>query len=103
MQQVFLNLFTNAMEAMAHADERRLTVRTATSGNGLEVVVEDSGGGFQVAEAALFEPFFTTKPSGMGLGLSICRTIVEAHGGELSASNGARGACFRLVLPGEAA
>jgi len=102
LQQVFLNLFMNAMEAMAHADERRLTVRMAAFQGGLEAIVEDSGGGFQVSEAALFEPFFTTKPSGMGLGLAICRTIVEAHSGELSASNGARGARFRLFIPGGA-
>jgi C4-dicarboxylate-specific signal transduction histidine kinase len=100
LQQVFLNLFMNAMEAMAHAEERRLTVRAAAFQDGLEVIVEDSGGGFEVSEAALFEPFFTTKPSGMGLGLAICRTIVEAHGGTLSASNGARGARFRLFVPG---
>jgi signal transduction histidine kinase len=85
---------------MAHAEERRLTVRAAAFQDGLEVIVEDSGGGFEVSEAALFEPFFTTKPSGMGLGLAICRTIVEAHGGTLSASNGARGARFRLFVPG---
>jgi signal transduction histidine kinase len=61
--------------------------------------VEDTGGGFDDESEKIFQPFFTTKPAGMGLGLSICRSIVEAHGGELNAVAGVRGACFHLVMP----
>ena len=99
LQQVFLNLFINAMEAMAQAKSRRLSVSTAARGNEIRVSVEDSGGGFECQPEAIFQPFFTTKPAGMGLGLSICRSIVEAHGGELEAVAGVQGACFRLALP----
>jgi C4-dicarboxylate-specific signal transduction histidine kinase len=99
LQQVFLNLFVNAMEAMTQVKDRSLSINTAARGEELRITVEDSGGGFEGEPEAIFQPFFTTKPAGMGLGLSICRSIVEAHGGELKAVAGARGACFRLVVP----
>jgi C4-dicarboxylate-specific signal transduction histidine kinase len=99
LQQVFLNLFINAMDAMAQVKDRSLSINTAARGEELRITVEDSGGGFEGEPEAIFQPFFTTKPAGMGLGLSICRSIVEAHGGELKAVAGARGACFRLVMP----
>jgi C4-dicarboxylate-specific signal transduction histidine kinase len=99
LQQVFLNIFANAMEAMAQAKVRSLAISTAARGDQVRVTIEDSGGGFEGEPETIFQPFFTTKPSGMGLGLSICRSIVEAHGGELKAATGVRGACFRLVMP----
>jgi C4-dicarboxylate-specific signal transduction histidine kinase len=99
LQQVFLNVLTNALEAMTRAASRRLVIRTMAVGENLRVEIEDSGGGFDATPEALFEPFFTTKSSGMGLGLAICRAIVEAHGGELTAAMGAEGACFSLTFP----
>jgi C4-dicarboxylate-specific signal transduction histidine kinase len=99
LQQVFLNIFVNAMEAMAQARERSLSISTAARGDEVRITVEDSGGGIEGEPEAIFQPFFTTKPAGMGLGLSICRSIVEAHGGDLKAVAGSHGACFRLMMP----
>jgi signal transduction histidine kinase len=89
-----------AMSSMPSA-ERRVTVSTARDDNSAEFSVSDVGPGIPVAKLKeVFEPFFTTKPQGMGMGLSIARTIVEAHGGRLSAENQAgRGAAFRMRLP----
>ena len=103
IQQVVLNLVRNAVEAMEAAPRRELVVATrAMPGGGMaEVVVTDSGPGIapEIAER-LFQPFVTTKKTGMGLGLSICREIVEAHHGHLNvAPNPDGGAVFRLVLP----
>lgn len=101
IQQVFLNVLTNAVEAMAQAmEERHLVVRSARRDGAILIEIEDSGGGYTQPGEQLFQPFFTTKPSGMGLGLAICRSIVENHGGTLMVAPGARGACFRLILPG---
>jgi len=99
--QVVLNLIVNGLEAVTERSpgDRRLLVRTAVDG-GVELTVEDSGNG--IAESDLtrvFEPFFTTKPKGLGMGLSISRSIVQAHGGRLWAENIASGAVFRCVLP----
>ena len=104
MQQVLLNLLINASEAMsANApDERTLTVSTQPlAGGGIEVSVADRGPGIpEDRKARLFEPFFTTKPQGLGLGLSISRSIVTAHGGRLwSTNNPFRGATFHVALP----
>lgn len=104
LQQVLLNLIINAIEAMSGAYEgpRELSVgsRTANSG-GVLVAVRDSGMG--LASEGLdrvFDSFYTTKPSGLGLGLSICRSIVEAHGGRLWASaNIPQGAMFQFTVP----
>ncbi|MGC2201393.1 MAG: PAS domain S-box protein [Stellaceae bacterium] len=103
IQQVVLNLVRNAVEAMEQVDRRGLTIATrAIAEKGMaEIVVADTGPGI-AAELAdrLFQPFVTTKPTGMGLGLSICREIVEAHHGRLTvapASSG--GAVFRVILP----
>jgi C4-dicarboxylate-specific signal transduction histidine kinase len=105
LQQVVLNLIMNGIEAMA-ADsihrQRRLVIRSAIDGSGrLLVAVEDSGPGLDLAQTdRLFEAFFTTKPEGMGMGLSICRSIIDAHGGRLWASpNLPNGAVFQFTPP----
>ena len=104
LQQVLLNLVLNAMEAMADtpADLRRVVVRTARTGGGVEVAVTDRGHGIAPATLPrLFEAFFTTKENGEGLGLSIAKSIVETHGGQIWAEGAAGGATFRFTLPGE--
>ena len=92
----------NALEAMATSKRRELEVTTTLlDGETVEIAVADSGPGLakQVANR-LFEPFVSTKANGMGLGLSICRSIVEAHGGRLWASpNVPRGAVFQFTVP----
>jgi two-component system sensor kinase FixL len=101
IQQVLANLMRNAMEAMAGQPERKLEVSTALIDNGLiEIAVADTGPGLpkDVADH-LFEPVVSTKRHGMGLGLSICRAIVEAHGGRLWSEPGRNGgAVFRFTL-----
>ena len=102
VQQVLVNLFRNALDAMAESSRRELIVTTRrVAGNMIEIKVSDTGSGFaENAEAKLFQPFFTTKNAGMGVGLSISRTIVEAHGGQMRAqTNDAGGATFRFTLP----
>jgi C4-dicarboxylate-specific signal transduction histidine kinase len=104
LQQVLINLVTNACDAMADmpSEARALTIRTGLNGNDFVLIsVCDAGPG--IAEGKLeqvFEPFFTSKVNGMGLGLSVCRTIINAHGGKLWAEdNSGRGATFHLLLP----
>jgi C4-dicarboxylate-specific signal transduction histidine kinase len=96
------NLIRNAHEAMAQSEWRELEVATARlDDESIEIAVADRGSGLpdEIAEH-LFEPFHTTKSNGMGLGLSICRSIVEAHGGKLRYEpNCGGGAVFRLTLP----
>jgi C4-dicarboxylate-specific signal transduction histidine kinase len=101
LQQVFLNLFRNAMDAMMAADRPRLLeISSRAAQKGILVEIADSGPGPGVDSERLFEAFFTTKPNGMGLGLSICRTIIEAHGGSLSAApRMPHGAVFRILFP----
>jgi C4-dicarboxylate-specific signal transduction histidine kinase len=103
LQQVLLNLFINGCDAMAgHGAPRRLLVRTLEVANGnVEISVADEGAGIPSADLErIFEPFVTTKSNGLGLGLVICRSIVEAHGGRLWATNNAdRGATLRCDLP----
>jgi signal transduction histidine kinase/integral membrane sensor domain MASE1 len=103
LQQVVLNILLNAMEAMAEAaGPRALVVRVETAGPwNIQVAVQDTGPGLREGTHHLvFEPFYSTKPNGMGMGLSISRSIIEAHGGSIWASNNAgRGATFRFVLP----
>jgi PAS domain S-box-containing protein len=100
IQQVLVNLIRNGLEAMDGIEgERRLTVRASRTAEGVRVEVCDSGPGLAFPERA-FEAFFTTKPQGMGMGLAICRSIVEAHGGRLWAeANAPCGARFAFTLP----
>ena len=100
IQQVLLNLVRNAMEAMAGADRRELTVSSGTGQEGLCITVQDTGPGLapQVA-ARLFQPFVTTKADGMGIGLKICQSIIEGHGGTIAAHQGGPGATFVIHLP----
>lgn len=104
IQQVLLNLMRNAIEAMAHAPPRRLLISTTRAGDRVEVRVADSGPGISDAvRAGLFQPFVTSKAEGIGIGLSICRDIIEAHGGELLvASSSAAGTVFCFSVPAAA-
>lgn len=101
IQQVLINLMRNAIDAMQESEIRELLVRTSSAEGGVAVDVSDTGSGISNEIAAqLFKPFVTTKPGGMGVGLSISRRIVEAHGGAISASRNERGgASFRFTLP----
>ena len=104
LQQVLLNLILNALDAMNGnaTEDRELIVRVkAEAGKHLEVSVRDCGTGLAPNAARdLFEPFNTTKPNGMGMGLAISRTIIEAHGGKIRAENNPdRGATFTFTLP----
>ena len=101
IQQVLLNLFRNAIEAVTQGERRELLVSSKPSGSGVvEVSVADTGPGISPDIAAqLFHPFVTTKPQGMGVGLSISRTIIEAHGGQIwTEPNPGGGAIFRFTL-----
>jgi C4-dicarboxylate-specific signal transduction histidine kinase len=102
LQQLILNLLLNGAEAMAAnaAGTRRLHIRTRQSQSRVSASVRDEGCGLPADEGHLFQPFYTTKVQGLGLGLSICRSIVEAHGGRLWAEpHPERGAVFRFDLP----
>ena len=104
LQQVILNLIINGLEAMTDISEasRRLLIETKKdASDGLLVTVRDSGPGLNPGNLDhLFDAFYTTKPGGMGMGLSICRSIVEAHGGRLWAdSHDGPGASFQFTLP----
>jgi C4-dicarboxylate-specific signal transduction histidine kinase len=104
LQQVILNLVVNAIEAMHEAKQRSLSIKSESDAAGnIRVSVGDSGPGLDPATAdRIFSSFFTTKPAGMGMGLSICRSIVERHGGKLLArANAPHGAIFEFELPGE--
>jgi PAS domain S-box-containing protein len=103
LQQVVLNLVMNAIEAMSAVGERprELLIRTRNSDDGAQVTVEDSGTGLGPdGMQKLFDPFYTTKASGMGMGLSICRSIVQSHGGRLWATaKDGPGTLFHFALP----
>lgn len=102
IQQVLLNLIRNAIEAMIDSPARSLTISSSAGPSGFVTVsVEDTGGGISDAIAQqLFQPFVTSKQTGMGIGLSICRTIVEAHGGRIWCEAARdRGTIFRFTLP----
>jgi len=103
LQQVLLNLIINAIEAMRDVgeEERELRISSRNEPDGVSVEVRDSGPGFAPATLdRVFEAFYTTKPGGLGMGLSICRSIIEAHNGRLWASpNVPRGAIFGFIAP----
>jgi signal transduction histidine kinase len=103
LMQVLVNLITNAIEAMANVSNRPrlLTVRASLkSSSNVSIAVSDSGAGIDPEKIAnIFDPFFTTKSHGRGLGLAICRRIIEAHGGSISVSHAERGAVFEILLP----
>jgi two-component system, LuxR family, sensor kinase FixL len=102
IQQVVVNLVRNAIEAMAESERRELSVAAAARADHFhEVTIADTGPGLAAEVAAqLFKPFVTTKANGMGVGLSICRSIVEAHGGEIWAEpNPGGGTRFRFTVP----
>jgi len=104
LQQVVMNLLMNGIQAMSAVTEghRELRIRSREHGSDqILVAVEDSGTGIEPEHVGrLFNAFFTTKPDGMGMGLSICRSIIEAHGGRLWATaNVPHGATFQFTLP----
>jgi C4-dicarboxylate-specific signal transduction histidine kinase len=103
LEQVLLNLIINAIEAMRDGGEekRELLVSSRNGPDGVSVEVRDSGPGFAAADLdRVFEAFYSTKPNGVGLGLSICRSIIEGHNGRLWASpNAPRGAIFGFIAP----
>jgi C4-dicarboxylate-specific signal transduction histidine kinase len=106
VQQVLLNLITNSIEAMKTVLDRPRVLRIETqrhNGDTVIVTVRDSGVGLNESQKQnLFEPFYTTKPQGLGMGLSICRTIIERYGGRLWAeANEGPGATFNFSLPNE--
>jgi two-component system sensor kinase FixL len=100
IQQVMLNLMRNAMEAMDNSERRELTISSQRHDDMVTVSVADTGSGISDEVAShLFQPFITSKAHGMGVGLSICRTIIEAHGGQITAeTNPGGGTIFRFTL-----
>ncbi|HEY6831713.1 MAG TPA: ATP-binding protein, partial [Pseudolabrys sp.] len=105
MQQVVLNFILNAVEATSSVDKRRrnVVISAAKESSDVIIAVRDTGIGLNDGDIdRLFQPFYTTKASGMGMGLSICRSIIEAHGGRVSAArNPDAGATFQFILPAQ--
>src|SRR5262249_60349732 len=102
LQQVVLNLVITALEAMGagRGEPGTLAISAAPADAGVLVTLRDSGPGLPAEGAErLFEAFYTTKSSGLGMGLSICRSIIEAHQGRLWATSSAQGAVFHFALP----
>jgi two-component system sensor kinase FixL len=100
LQQVLFNLMRNGIEAMRGCPRREITIAARAEQGMVQVSVADSGPGVPAeVRSRLFQPFLTTKPNGMGIGLSVCRTIIEAHGGRLWIEDAPReGAVFRFTL-----
>jgi signal transduction histidine kinase len=106
LQQVMLNLIVNAIQSMSGVEDGNRELHISTTSvepEGGRVAVRDTGPGLRPESLPhLFEAFYTTKPDGMGMGLSICRSIVEAHGGRLWATRcEPRGALFQFTIPYE--
>ena len=102
LQQVILNLMMNAIEAMKSADHRVLSIKSESAEHdSVRVSIEDTGSGIDPSNRdRIFKPLFTTKANGMGMGLAVCRSIIESHNGKIWASAGAsRGAIFQFELP----
>ena len=103
LQQVMINLIMNAIEAMNITAEgrRKLLIKSQKTSGGVRIEVRDLGKGFNPAHVErLFEPFFTTRPEGMGMGLSVARSIIEMHGGRLWVSSATpKGTVFEFTLP----
>src|SRR5262249_11207851 len=102
LQQVILNLVMNAIESMHSVEPRVLSIKSETTGrDSVCVSIADTGSGIDVANLSrIFKPMFTTKTRGMGMGLSICKSIVEAHNGKIWVSaNAPRGSIFHFELP----
>jgi C4-dicarboxylate-specific signal transduction histidine kinase len=105
IQQVLMNLVLNAVQAFeqSEASRREIVISAAPDEGMVSVSVRDNGGGFAGEASRLFEPFVTTTPQGLGVGLSICRSIVEGHGGRIRAANVGDGAEVTFSLPAKVA
>jgi signal transduction histidine kinase len=104
LQQVLINLIMNSIDAMRTTLDRprELVIKSLKTAQGVHIQIQDSGPGLDIEIVdRIFEPFFTTKPAGVGLGLSISRSIVESHGGRMWYTQGSRGALFEFTLPDE--
>jgi C4-dicarboxylate-specific signal transduction histidine kinase len=102
LEQVFINLLTNARDALADAPERKLRISSRLDGDMIEIVLEDTGPGIPPEiQQRIFDPFFTTKEvgAGTGLGLSITYSIVKEHGGEITLAHSPKGARFEIAFP----
>jgi signal transduction histidine kinase len=105
LQQVLINLIMNAIEATSSSTKgrREILIRSAKDPDGVLVQVQDSGPGIEPELAdRILEPFFTTKAAGIGMGLSISRSIIESHGGRLGIGPSSTGALFEFTLPSDA-
>ncbi len=100
LQQVLINLITNAMEAMSDSPQKVLTFKTLYSGDMVKISISDTGTGIEKGSAEqVFDPFYTTKRDGIGIGLRLCRSIIEEHGGKIwIESNGGTGTTFQFTL-----
>jgi C4-dicarboxylate-specific signal transduction histidine kinase len=102
LEQVFINLLTNARDALSETPERKIRISSRLDGEEIQITLSDSGDGIpEQIQSRIFDPFFTTKEvgAGTGLGLSITYSIVKEHGGEIALAASPRGALFEIILP----